>query len=117
MDKKLESRQDVLDVWVEKWAVLEWFTLHNAVMSLHNWKEIWKVWVVIKEWDRYPVCPIEFDIEKILYSPSSNFFQSVFDKDVSKWIDFNIINKKRDCVISQNPLTYILDRLNDTTSF
>lgn len=132
--KKLESRQDVLDVWVSKWAVIEWFTLDKAVMWVHNWKEIWKVWIVVKEWNKYPICPIEFDIEKILYSPESNFFELFWKckwcwecdtkrslKDTKCNVCWWKLEEHNDsiyiktrCVTSSDPLQYLKDNLNET---
>lgn len=114
--KKLKNRQDVLDVWVSKWAELYWVKIVWAFYKKD--KSIWYEWDTVScvyeyKWERPKLINMwflkSFRIEQILYSPESNFFVLVFGK-VRDWYH------KKNCVDSQDPLQYLLDNLNETTS-
>ena len=105
--KKLESRQDVLDVWVSKWAVVMWKELHK----ISRIKVVWNIVEVNKCAELY-----FYNIYEILYSPESNFFEvmnSLCDRKNTKYP--NIM--KVICVTSSDPLQYLKDNLNETLGF
>lgn len=105
--KKLESRQDVLDVWVSKWAVVMWKELHKVSRI----KVVWNIVEVNKCAELY-----FYNIYEILYSPESNFFEvmnSLCDRKNTKYP--NIM--KVICVTSSDPLQYLKDNLNETLGF
>lgn len=106
-NKKLESRQDVLDVWVSKWAV---FVGKDVKRAVYSWS--YAILIIFEEYTP------TFSIYDILYSPESNFFEVMFwgleeqhnpDIPERKYI-------KQQCATALDQLTYILDNISDTTS-
>lgn len=119
--KKLESRQDVLDVWVSKWAVVMWKELHKVSRI----KVVWNIVEVNKCAELY-----FYNIYEILYSPESNFFEVMFNRLQTDICFYNWITKeeimpfrgtddvaKMKCLTSPDPLTFLLTELNETLGF
>lgn len=112
-NKKLESRQDVLDVWVSKWAMIweetvkEWRFLYDIfrLMVTDTYKRDVQIW--------------DYSIYEILYSPESNFFEVMFAYPFadewlrSFWKQTLSDEIKKRCVTSFDPLIYLLDALNE----
>lgn len=109
MKKRLESRQDVLDVWVNKWATFRLTKVENIQYS-----SFWEIWQCHIECELYGWV---VDVCTILYSPESNFFEVMYPK--KKWDRFSDTQssaKKMQCVTAPDPLTFLLTDLNETTS-
>jgi len=107
--KKLESWSDVLDVWVSKWAVYK----NKKVNLPDRWIEYdnWRVWLYHKQdtiYDSEILETIMTNIYEILYSPESNFFEVMFPRNILARVD---------CVISKDPLQYLIDNINETLSY
>lgn len=94
---KLTSRQDVLNVWVSKWATFQWLKILN----------------IEKNWPSTKIVTFENDIDlignvyEILYSPESNFFEVMFGEVRDGY-------HKKNCVDSLDPLQYLIYNLNET---
>lgn len=97
--KKIESRQDVLDVWVSKWAVIDSMNIKSGIQA----------WRAYFDCISYNSWKYRINIYQILYSPESNFRESMF------WEVRDGYHKKN-CVDSLDPLQYIIDHLNETNS-
>lgn len=111
--KKLESRQDVLDVWVSKWAVMFWFDLEKVEYLIKWWVSMCCIYSKQYGW--------WYDIEKILYSPESNFFEVMFPEKYKEENSFDEFKNQSDrckahCVTEPDPLAFLISRLNETTS-
>ena len=119
-NKKLESRQDVLDVWVSKWAV---FVGKDVKRAVYSWS--YAILIIFEEYTP------TFSIYDILYSPESNFFEVMFEWNkrmppcwMSKTYQEIVVFRgvyweymKCSCSISSHPLQYLLDNLNETLDF
>lgn len=112
MTKKLESRQDVLDLWVSKWAVFSKRKIRDAEI-MHGSVAVdlyyhWSIEIKIK------------NIYEILYSPESNFFEVMFpekSKNTDIFDDFTDLEyMKAICVTAPDPLSRLVETLNETTS-
>jgi hypothetical protein len=129
--KKLSSRQDVLDVFVEKWAVITWKELHKVSRI----KVVWNIVEVNKCAELY-----YYNLYEILYSQESNFFEVMYTKKFANkilstdlWFEWrdtcnydstdsimpaftgNLCDyHKMMCAISSDPLQYLIDNLNET---
>lgn len=122
MSKKLESRQDVLDVWVSKWGVFNWEKIIGAYKDWANWS-LGLFGEIASYTDRESFNLVS--IYEILYSPESNFFEVMF---WNKWktqknslytlqYEWKICEyHKIICAISKDPLQYLIDNLTETTS-
>lgn len=124
MSKKLDSRQDVLDVWVSKWAKIDW----NVVKTFtEEW--MWNqntTYLINKEYEwTWNSRPEYHSIREILYSPESNFFSTMFPIKNPLLVDSQSLysDKERSsysakakaiCVMSPDPLVRLLNAHNET---
>lgn len=113
--KKLSSRQDIVDVWVEKWAKWQWQDIQEVKFSV-----LGGAFLIYKKKRKF----INISLHEILYSLDSNFFSVVFpdlsdvDYGVGRdWLTTTPEDYKRDCVASNDPLTFLLTELNETLGF
>ena len=114
--KQLSSRHDVLDLWVSKWASIDSLEVKNIK---HYWDAVDVVDLMVDLWAGY-IEKARYNIYEILYSPESNFFEVMFQEKSKEFVfdaftDLEFV--KACCVNSSDPLQYLLDNLNETTSF
>ena len=107
-NKKLESRDDILSCWAEKWGMIEWNVVKTTTEECDFNQNTSRLVNGMYEWtgDSRPEYYSKYEI---LYSPESNFFEVMFWKVRDGY-------HKKNCVDSLDPLQYLKDNLNDTTS-
>lgn len=126
MNKKLESRQDILDVWVSKWAKMWDAQIKNIeIMNKEDRCSTCRWWVYVDLWEHNFWWNLH--IYEILYSPDSNFFEVMPRKEIYMTVyiehkadtrpraitDTNYEVIKTMSMLAPDILEYLLNLLND----